>query len=111
MDNGAYLQLPIMQIIKGCAKSNLLVDILDKLCSVLLLCFHCLSIRLPVCLPSGGQSEIGLGIDVVEACLGHQQLSRPQLHVLQEGQTSLALPRSDSLPQVPPAAPQACDRT
>lgn len=87
--------------------SDLLVDVLDKLCSFFLLWFHRLPIRLPVRLPAGGQSEVGLGIDVVEACLGHQQLSRPQLHVLQERQTSLALPRSDPLTHVPLAAPHA----
>lgn len=92
---------------KDRAEPNLLVDVLDELCSFLL---YCVSIRLPLCLPSREQPEIGLGVDVVEASAGHQQLSSPQLHVLQEGQTSLALPRSDPLPQVPPAGPQACKR-
>lgn len=91
----------------GCAKSHLLVDVLDKL-------RHLLRLRLPVCrvaisLPAGGQSEVGLSVDVVEARLWHQQLSCPQLHVLQEGQTPLALPGPDPLAQVALAAPQACE--
>lgn len=59
----------------GCTKTNLLVDILDKLCSFLLLCVPHLPFCLPLCLPSGRESEVGLCIDVVEACSGHQQLS------------------------------------
>lgn len=91
----------------GCAKSHLLVDVLDKLRR--LFCFPIR--RVTISLPAGGQSEVGLGVDVVEARLRHQQLSCPQLHVLQEGQTPLALPGSDPLAQVASAAPQACEHT
>lgn len=82
-----------------CTQPNLLVDVLDKLGFFFP----------PLRLPRGGQSEVGLAVDVVEACSGHQQFSSPQLHVLQEGQTSVALPLPDSLPQVAPAAARDCN--
>lgn len=83
------------------SKSHLLVDVLDELCRFL---------RLSVSLLAGGQPEVGLGVDVVEARLRRLQLPGPQLHVLQEGQAPLALPRPDPHPQVTPAAPQACKK-
>lgn len=43
-------------------------------------------------------SEVGLGVDIVEAGPGHHQLTIHQLYILQEGQTFLSLPPWNLLP-------------
>lgn len=90
--------------------AHLFVDVLDQLRSLLHPGLHQVSLALCLCFPSGGQSEVRLGVDVVKSSSWHQQLSSLQLHVLQEGQTALTLPRTDTLPQVTLTAAASASR-
>lgn len=59
-----------------------------------------------------GVSEVGLGVDVVEAGLRHNQLPVHELDILQEGQPLLPLPPRDLLAlNTTSSRDRSCDET
>lgn len=77
--------------------SYLLVDVLQQWSPLALHLLLLLLLVLAVVLQRVCVPEVCLCVDVVEARPRHQQLALHQLHVLQEGQTFLALPPPDLL--------------
>lgn len=67
---------------------NLFIDVLQQGSSSVL----CLLAALAIILQGVSVSEVGLGVDVVEARLRHHQLPVYQLDILEEGQALLPFP-------------------